>query len=77
MHDKDFCNRVYAVYYMQNDWDIYCDWSIVMYEICMIFFLSFYIYATMKAVGYFHLGFKEASLKKKEKKRLMKRDEED
>ena len=57
MHDKDYCERVYAVYYMMTEWDIYCDWSIVCYEICMISAIIFYIYATVKAIGYFHLGF--------------------
>ena len=77
MHDQDFCDRVYAVYYMKNDWDIKCDWSIVCYEICMVSALAYYIYAAVKAVGYFHLGFEQATLRNKEAERIKKRIIED
>ena len=68
---------MYAVYYMKTDWDIKCDWAIVCYEICMVSALVFYIYATVKAVGYFHLGFEFATLRNKEGERLKKRILED
>lgn len=77
MHDNEFCDRVYAVWYMKDDWGITCEWSIVCYEICMLSALIFYIYASIKAVGFFHLGFEEATLTKKEAERLKCRLVED
>jgi len=70
MHSQNFCNRVYAVYYMMDDWGVACEWSIVMYEICMLSALAFYIYASKCAVGYFHLGFDQHRLRVKEVDRL-------
>ena len=57
MHTDQFCDRVYAVYYMEHSWDVTCFWSIFMYEICMISCLVFYVYAAWCSVGFFHEGF--------------------
>ena len=77
MHHDDYCERVWAVAYMVTEWKVECGWSIVMYEICMISALVFYIYAAWCSVGYFHEGFEHQSLRKIETERLEKRAQED
>ena len=77
MHHEDYCDRVWAVSYMKHDWSVECGWSIVMYEICMISFLMFYIYASWCSVGYFHEGFEHQALRKIETERLEQRAKED
>ena len=69
-HDKDYCSRVYAVSYMINQWGIYCDWAITIYEICTTFSVLFYITASMGAFDHYHCAFHDHRLEAKERQRM-------
>lgn len=70
IHDRNYCERVYAVTYMIVEWDIYCDWAITMWEVGTMMCLTFYIYASIGALDHFYMGFLNPRLEMKELARI-------
>lgn len=69
-NDADYCERVYAVYYMVVEWDRTCDGAITLYEIASSCSVVFYLYAACCAFDHYHMGFKNEYLKVKEMHRM-------
>ena len=72
IHDEEYCNRVYVVIYMMEDWDISCDWAITIYEIFTTLQMTYYFYAAAGAIDHYYVGFKHPRLEMKEIERLKK-----
>ena len=69
-NDDKYCERVYAIYWMMDDWGIDCGWSIFLFEFLTTGSLVFFCYASMGAFDHYHLGFLNPRLKQEELHRL-------
>ena len=57
-NDKDYCRRVYAIEYMEREWNIECDWAITCYEMCTSTSLIFFCYASVGAYEHYQMGYR-------------------
>ena len=70
IHDDAYCERVYIVIYMMEDWGTSCDWAITIYEIFSTIQMIYYFYAAAGAIDHYYIGYKHPRLELKEIERL-------